>query len=377
MSEINDTKEITIWDVLRVIRKRITPIICIALIALILGASAGAVITLMSNATYGARSEFYVTSTGANNIILSLLRSDGFAEALLLDENGLPADKQGTEEYEQALALKENLANLKKEKEDAEDSLDLCPLLIANKQRTYTAAKEKYDSIKELLGDIYGGTASNATAIIEYKAKLDAAEQEMNTAKKEYDKALRDNEALEVKIDELTKSISNANSAVKRATTSILADARKDKSHIDAINRVKNSLTFTYAETTTSGNEKEQFNQSLLYVTVSVQFDQEFAEELVNKISLTLPGYVEDSIVPGKDEKAPECSFVSGAGTVSSVNYKNPLTQSVKYSLIALAAGLVIACGIFVIIDLFIKNPDSPTKSKKQLDPDDKPEITE
>ena len=98
--------EITILDLFKIVLKKIKLIAWITLIALLLGAATGAALAIISNATYGTQAEFYIYSEESNSYILSLLRSDSFAERLLLDENGLPADKQGTNMYNEALALK-------------------------------------------------------------------------------------------------------------------------------------------------------------------------------------------------------------------------------------------------------------------------------
>ena len=78
-------------------KNKIKLIAIITLAALVLGAAGGAALAIISNATYGTQAEFYIYSESANGYILSLLRSDSFAERLLLDENGLPSNKKGSQ----------------------------------------------------------------------------------------------------------------------------------------------------------------------------------------------------------------------------------------------------------------------------------------
>ncbi len=362
MSEnTNEVREITILDILKSLRKRVKQIICIALIALILGGAAGAAFTMLSNATYGAKAEFYITSDEANNLILSLLRSDSFAESLLLDENGLPADKQGTEQYNKVLKLKDNLAALKEEKELAEREVERYPAMLAVKNRAYSASQERYNSIKELLGDVYSGQNPDPEIINEYKAELAAAEKTMSDDKAAYNDLLEKSEALNVKIDDLTREISKANSEVKRETTNILADLRKTQTHIEKVEKVKKSISFSYAENANENKEAAGPSRSLLYVSVAVKFDKALAEQVVNKLTLTLPSYVEDSIVPDKEEEAPACTFVSGGGAIDMVDYENPVIEAIKFALIGLVVGAVGAIGVFIIVDVFTKSTAAKT----------------
>ena len=84
-SKQTNTGEVTIIDVFFVIKKKIKIIAFITLIATILGAATGIAFAFLSNTNYGATAEFRLKTNGNNSYVLTLLKSDRFAEKLLLD----------------------------------------------------------------------------------------------------------------------------------------------------------------------------------------------------------------------------------------------------------------------------------------------------
>jgi len=94
MYENENTQEITLLDIVTSLLKKWKAIICVTLAGLLIGSALGLTLTLLGNRFYGARTEFFVSSTATNNYILSMLKSDSYAEALLMDENGIQATCQ-------------------------------------------------------------------------------------------------------------------------------------------------------------------------------------------------------------------------------------------------------------------------------------------
>ena len=353
----NSTREITLLDIFKILKKRIKIIACVALVALLLGGAAGAGLAVLNNANYGTQMRFYITSTEENNYILSLLQSDGFAESLLLDKNGLPAEKQGSTEYQNVLTLKEAADKLEAQKEEKELLLEKYPNKITAAQRKYQEAQNKYDALYDrfTLYTTAPVQSEFAGKIAELSTSMEQAATARNEAKDAYDALLDENQNIQEEIDDLTLAIKKAKEDVKAATDIVLADFRANDNNLDQVAKVKKSITYQYA---LENNKAEiDASQSLLFVKISVPFDQAFAERMLDELTLKLPSYVEDSVVPEKDEKKPECTFISVDGRVGSVDYKNPLTEAVKFGAILLIASAVLMSALFVFIEIFIKIP--------------------
>ncbi len=351
----NSTREITLLDIFKILKKRIKIIVCIALVALILGGAAGAGLAVLNNANYGTQMRFYITSSDENNYILSLLQSDGFAESLLLDKKGLPSDKQGSTEYQNVLTLKEAADKLEAQKEEKELLLEKYPNKITAAQRKYQEAQTQYDTLYDRF-TLYTTAPSDFTEDIEnLRDAMEIAANARNEAKSAYDALLDENQKIQEEIDDLTLAIKKAKEDVKAATDIVLADFRANDNNLDQVAKVKKSITYQYVPE--SNKAEIDTSQSLLYVRISVPFDQAFAERMLDELTLKLPSYVEDSVIPEKDEKKPECTFISIDGRVGSVDYKNPLTEAIKFGAILLIASAVLMSALFVFIEIFIKIP--------------------
>ena len=341
----NNAQEITLLDILKVIKKRIKNILCITLAALLVGGLAGAALAFLNNATYGAKAQFYVTSPDSNAYILSLLRSDSFAESLLLDENGLPADKVGTDEYNALLAMKDEVDALELENKNKELELAKYPTRISNAQRNYQTAQAEYEFLATL---VIENTGTDTTELAAAKALRDSA-------RIAYETALNESQLLTETIDDNARLIKEKKEEIKKATDIILVDFRQNEDNQSKVDKIKKSVTYQYAESETVSK------QASLTVSIAVKFDRELAEEIAPKINEKLPEFVEDSIVSEKNTDKAECTVISLAGDVGSADYKNPITQAVKYGALLTAAGLVISAAVYVVVDLFIK----PQPAKK------------
>ena len=151
MYEKENTQEITLLDMANSLVKKWKLIVWVTLAALVLGAVVGLAMALIGNRNYGTRVEFFISSDKSNSYILSMVKSDSYAEALLMDENGLPGDFKGTQEYKDAKALldrEEELEDLIKEKEDELDPFDF---KLSKLSRESTEVQAAYNEAVALL----------------------------------------------------------------------------------------------------------------------------------------------------------------------------------------------------------------------------------
>ena len=82
---VHSNNELDLMDLLKILISKIKIIVCVALIAAIVGGAIGAAITFLSKRDFGTQVEFYISSEERNSYILSLISSDSFSEKLLLD----------------------------------------------------------------------------------------------------------------------------------------------------------------------------------------------------------------------------------------------------------------------------------------------------
>lgn len=366
----NTSQEINLLDIFNLLKKKVKTIVSVMLIALILGGAAGGAFSLLSNAIYGTKAQFYVYSEKNNDFVLSLVRSDAFAELLLLDENGLPADKKGTDEYNGILDMQEVMDELKKEKEEAEIELEKYPTLLNNKNRAYQDALSRYSNVYDamMMYVMTPNSSSYVDQITALEKQLVPLTAERDAKKAEYEAALIESQNLEDKIRSLALDIKKQKSEIDDAKALILVDFRNDEDNLDNIEKVKKSVTYEYAQS------DDTSSQALLNVNIAVRFDQAFAENLLSNISMKLSDYVEDTVVSeGEDARETECVFISVAGKVGSVDYKNPLIEAFKFGVLGCIGGAAIAVVTVVCIEI-IKNSGAAKKEETSLVEEDSKE---
>lgn len=361
----NPPREITALDIFKMIKSKIKILALIALIALILGTAGGAAWTIISNATYGSEAEFYIYSENSNSYILSLLRSDSFAERLLLDENGLPSNKKGTEEYNKALAAKEAVEQKLKEIDDLEKKIKLFPTEISNLQRAYSDLQNQYETLNKRLENYMGvqiESIANAEAIVTLEKEIVETGKQKNDAKKAYEDKLLESQNADQLLLNLQEELVELTDERKTAFDVALSDFRKNEENISTIKDIKKSVTFNYQ--TGEKDNKIDESQSHLYVNIAVKFDKQLAQKLLDSISDKLPSFVEESVIAEGDERETECVFLSVFGSVGSVNYKNPVIEAAKFGAIAMVGAFVVGCCIVVVVDM-IKN-SAASKAKEE-----------
>ena len=361
----NQTREVSVLDVFKSLKKKIKLVALITVIALILGAAGGAALTIISNATYGTEAQFYIYSEESNSYILSLLRSDRFAETLLLDENGLPAADKDTDLYKEVLALQDAVGKKEDDILLKQEELNTYPDKLSAALKASQDAQSRYNEAFEQLALYQDPTkeTANAEKVKELDEKLKAAEGTRNTAETEYTTLLAESQEKKREIEKLHKELNDAKDAENKKRDEALAGFRADKNNLLEIEKIKKSVTFNYASNT---NDKESESKALLKVNIAVKFDKAFAEKLLTGINKNLPSFVEDSVTAKDGERETECVFISVFGSAESVNYKNPVVNAVKYALIAAVGAFALSSFCVVIADIFFKDPNKENAEKSK-----------
>lgn len=353
MNENNNYKEISFFDLFNALLKRAKIILCVTLALLLAGGAGGALLAVMANCNYGTQAEFYVYSDKMNNYILPLIQSDSFAEAILLDENGLPADDKDTKAYTEALEAKNSVKEKELEIEAMKERLDDYPLELTRKQKKLSEAQSKYDDIYKLL-NMYKSTnleymdEEAKAAHIEQIGKFEAALAEARTKKEEaqeaYNLTYDESKDLEKQISDAKKDVEKLQQVADDSSAELLKAFRQDKDNASNIQKIKDSVTYAYAD------GENNSSQALLYVNIAVEDDEEFARFLLTQICNRLPLFVENDTL---SSWSASCEYVSTFNTIEKIEAKNVLSETLKLGVIAAVVGFVGSACIVLIAYAF------------------------
>lgn len=377
MYENGNTCEISLLDMFSAIIKKWKALVAIALIALIIGGAAGVVSTAISNRNYGARSEFFISSNENNSYIVSLLKSDRYAEWLLMDENNLPAEYKGTEIYEEAKAIQERIALLKDELiDEAEDALFPYEYKLSQLSKKLSDAQTAYNEALTLL-EMYkqaDGEAlkeADAAAIKNHFDVLKKYEEDFaiksaakDEAKKAYNDMLAEQQQMKNKLDVLNEELSNLKRDRKKIFDDIHEMYLSNPENAEKVANIKKYIVCEYADKDSKTPEKLASN-AVVYITVSVPADEEYASELVEKVAAKTEDFVKTSLT-----SSPSCEYLNSFVTSGRMQNKSLISTTVLYGAVAAIAAVGIYCVVIVVM-LVVK------AQKKQDEIDVLPENTE
>ena len=147
--EENNTKEISLIDLIKLFQKKFKALVLIALIAAIIGGAAGVFLNI-TGATYSADLEIYMTPADGSDRLLYDLRSGRFAEQLLLEENGLPAKELcNAADYETAERLLTELEVIRQARIDKHE--EISRYYTSDIEHQYSVLTNEYNNILSVL----------------------------------------------------------------------------------------------------------------------------------------------------------------------------------------------------------------------------------
>ena len=354
---VQNKGELDLLDLLKMLFAKWKTILCVALIAAIIGGALGAAITLLGKRNFGTQVEFYITPSSPDSHILHLLSSERFAEKLLLDENGLPENAQG-EDYDAALEAKraydeanKKLAEAKKASKEASRELAVAQKTYEEKQKTY---EDAYNLLAVYKGasDIEAGTDKHKAKIAEYESAVSETKAEKESAEKAYyeasQKVLEINHSLEAAKENST----NAKKTADELSEKILTVWRNQDGNKEKISRINESITYNYidVEQTQSEGADQQNVRQFLVAEISVQKDEELAKSLLANMCEKLPAYVEENSIDTETVEETECILISTAAEIENLAKNSLAKDIIKFALIALVAALAITCILVIWI---------------------------
>ena len=341
--------ELDLLDLLEILLAKIKLIICVALVAAILGGAFGFAFTLIGNHDFGTRIEFYITPDAPDSQILHLLSSERFAEKLMLDENGLPEGSSGAE-YEAALAAKLESKAADAAYAEAKRASKSAPRELAAIQKTYEEKQKAYDDAYDMLSvyqsasDEIAKQPEHIEKMKKYEAAVEAAKEEKTIAEKDYYAASQ--KALEAtnNLEAAKEAAANARKVADDLAEEILKVWREQSQNKKKISMINESLKYDYIEDSSSKNSEDNINRQFLVVSISVEKDEQLANKLLDSLCDKLPAYVEENTDTDDSIEETECILISTAAEVEDLGKNSLVKEVIKYALISTIAALAVTC---------------------------------
>ena len=341
--------ELDLLDLLKILLAKIKLIICVALVAAILGGAFGFAFTLIGNHDFGTRIEFYITPDAPDSQILHLLSSERFAEKLMLDENGLPEGSSGAE-YEAALAAKLESKAADAAYAEAKRASKSAPRELAAIQKTYEEKQKAYDDAYDMLSvyqsasDEIAKQPEHIEKMKKYEAAVEAAKEEKTIAEKDYYAASQ--KALEAtnNLEAAKEAAANARKVADDLAEEILKVWREQSQNKKKISMINESLKYDYIEDSSSKNSEDNINRQFLVVSISVDKDEQLANKLLDSLCDKLPAYVEENTDTDDSIEETECILISTAAEVEDLGKNSLVKEVIKYALISTIAALAVTC---------------------------------
>ena len=131
-----------------------------------------------------------------------------------------------------------------------------------------------------------------------------------------------------------------------------LEEWRQSEKYITTSKKIKSALSYAYLSETDDIEDASKLTRSFIYVEINVLNDEEFAKDLLERVKVIIPAYVEDKMLlpDGYDET--DCWRTTTRNEIQWLNPNLARNQAIKYAFLLAAAAGVIAALIVIIIDV-------------------------
>lgn len=373
--------EIDLLDIIKILFSKAKLLVCIALLAAIVGGVIGGAFTLLGKREYGTQVEFYITPNSTDSNVLHLLASERFSEKLLLDENGLPENRSG-EDYDAALAAKiasdEAAAALVKARELSKQA----PRDLAIAQKTYEEKQKAYDDVYNLL-NVYKSATSDKIVedpehvqkMKQYEADLEKARIEKKQAEEAYYAASQTSLQAAHELEAAKEKAASAKATADKLAEDILEEWREEAQNKKKISLINESISYKYIDVETPDKATgETTNRQFLIVSISVEKDEALAKRLLSNMRDKLPLYVEENIENDSDTKT-TCTLISTAAEVENLSKNSLVKEVAKFALITSFMSLAVAC--IVVVWVGVKKRSHVSENTEEKNDDSEPTLEE
>lgn len=373
--------EIDLLDIIKILFSKAKLLVCIALLAAIVGGVIGGAFTLLGKREYGTQVEFYITPNSNDSNVLHLLASERFSEKLLLDENGLPENRSG-EDYDAALEAKlasdEAAAALAKARELSKQA----PRDMAIAQKTYEEKQKAYDDVYNLL-NVYKSATSDKIVedpehvqkMKQYEADLEKARIEKKQAEEAYYAASQTSLQAAHELEAAREKAASAKATADKLAEDILEEWREEAQNKKKISLINESISYKYIDVETPDKATgETTNRQFLIVSISVEKDEALAKRLLSNMRDKLPLYVEENIENDSDTET-TCTLISTAAEVENLSKNSLVKEVAKFALITSFMSLAVAC--IVVVWVGVKKRSHVSENTEEKNDDSEPTLEE
>lgn len=374
------SKGVTLADILRMFKGKIVLLVCLTLVAAILG-GAVAVLTAVLYGDYGTSVEFYVSPVDDSHSLLPILQSEAFAEKLLLEENGLPEKSIcNPADYDAALAAINATKAAREAKYQAKKALDRIPYDLApiqnhydHLQSVYHEAFSQLELYKSANSDFIADDENHQQKIKEYEIELKrATEAKENYYSETYAPMIAAKYKAEVAYKEATDALDEARRSEEKLVEKVLSAWRSSDAVQKNLKSIYDGVSFAYAtrEVKSGSSTSQVENYNFIKVTVFVPNDEEFAAELLGNIKAITPAFVENNIEKLTGEVEVECTLMSTFSDVDDLNGGGMIKNAVTYALVAAVAVFALTCIIIIgknlIVMIFAADAEEKAESEAE-----------
>ena len=368
--EENNTREISMLDLIKLFRNKFKVLVVVGLIAAILGGACGLLITAL-NITYTAELEIYVTPSDGSNRLLYDLRSGRFAEQLLLESTGLPAKELcNADDYDAALALLKELEEVRQKRIDKREEIS----------RYYTSDIEnRYNVLVTEYNEVWGRlqTYKNAQtdALVDeshiemiryYEDRLMEAEEARDDYYDTvYYPVVEEKIRLNIELAELTDQLTDLRKDSEEAVEKVLAAWRQNPDVGKMVKVIMSSVTYeyhmlSYFEDETQDEDAENteaLHRGYIKIKIKVptssvpdtaEDGESFVQELVDCYNLRIADYVESYLEKATGVYEAECTVISPIVEIEE-DPDSMIVEVIKYAVIGGVVAAVLAYAVFVL----------------------------
>ena len=256
----NTAKEITFGDLCRLFAGKWVLFLVLALVFGFVGGAFG-LVSAFDNRTYSTTLTFNISDSTNSDDLLYLLRSEKFAETLLLEENGLPKKENcNAADYAAAEAALKKVNDLRAEKETVRNQLNRrkvdfksVSLMLSQLETDYNEISLMLESLRPQTDAVVDG--ATLSLIAEYNLKLTDSKEKIESYREEtYRPMNREIKALEDKLALLGLDLHDAKEDADEAAEKVLAPWREAAGVRGNVDTIMTGITYTYESPIDSKN---------------------------------------------------------------------------------------------------------------------------
>ena len=392
----NTQDEITLADIIRMFRGKAKILICVFLIAAIIGGAAG-VFSAFISSPYGANIKFYLNPGANTQSLLEHLKSDAFAERLLLNEYGLPEKSEGYKGYAEAEnAVKEMLEagdeviRLNKEYSNFNYFVSTDPNAKAYEKITLNEIEKQHEELvakyeayyallevyKNAYSDIVAGQESHIEKTKEYEDAVAKALKDLDDYRANYYYPKTEQyRALSDELNRVRADLKEKRIEADEKVEYVLAQWRTDPEVQSMVSLIRDSVTYKYATVVEDDSKnnisnidkiEQNTNYSFLEISVAVDYDRDTADEIIDKIKSNAPDFISLNLERFTGYTEVKCTLINTNAKADSIGEVSTVQNAVLYAGVAAVLAVVLVCAVVVVRGILRPNACEKKKSSEK-----------